>query len=331
MNRHWIMRLLAGLALVFVAGTANAQTNWDRSKMVGPDKCGECHKASVEAWKGTHHYETFTAMPRAKAAREIAEKMGIKRIKSDGLCIDCHFTSVGGDDKPVAGISCESCHSPGQDWMKLHSGYSGKKKETESKSEAAARWAKSVKAGMLRPENTYAIAKNCYNCHVVPQEELVNKGGHPAGSPFELVSWSQGEVRHNVWWNEGKSNPEADQNRKRMLFVIGQAVELETALRAVGNATVKDKYAVAMAQRASTSAKRFAALAGKISTPETNAIVAALGGVQLSLNQKAVLNATADKIATQAKALSAKYDGSKFGAIDPFIPGAKAYKGKPAR
>jgi hypothetical protein len=215
--------------------------------------------------------------------------------------------------------------------MKLHSGYSGKKKETESKGEAAARWKKSVKAGMLRPNNTYAIAKNCYNCHVVPQEKLVNKGGHPAGSPFELVSWSQGEVRHNVWWNGGKGNPGADQNRKRMLFVIGQAVELETALRAVGNATVNDKYAVAMAKRASTAAKRFSALAGKVSTPETKAIVAALGGVKLSLNQKKALNATANKIAKQAKAISAKYNGSKFGAIDPFIPGAKAYKGKPAK
>jgi len=72
-------------------------------------------------------------------------------------------------------------------------------------------------------------------------------------------------------------------------------------------------------------------LAGKVSTPETKAIVAALGGVKLSLNQKKALNATANKIAKQAKAISAKYDGSKFGAIDPFIPGSKAYKGKPAR
>ncbi len=324
-----VMTLLAGMVLAVTASAANAQTNWDQSKMVGPDKCGECHKSSVEVWKGTHHYNTFTDMPRSKEARDIANAMGIKRIKADSLCLDCHFTVV--NNEPVAGISCESCHSPGKDWMKLHSGYSGKKKETESKAEAADRWAKSVRAGMIRPANTYAIAKNCYNCHVVPQEQLVNKGGHPAGSPFELVSWSQGEVRHNVWWNNGSGNPVADQNRKRMLFIIGQAVELETALRAVGEATVKDKYAVAMAQRAQNAAKRFAALAGKVSTPETQAIVAALGGVQLSLNQKAPLNAAADKVARQAKAISAKYDGSAFGAIDPYIPGADKYKGRPAR
>ncbi|MCA8927536.1 MAG: cytochrome c family protein [Alphaproteobacteria bacterium] len=306
-----------------------AQTNWDRSKMVGPDKCGECHKTSVEVWRGTHHFSTFTNMPRSKEARDIANAMGIKRIKADSLCLDCHFTTV--KNQPVAGISCESCHSPGRDWIKVHSGYSGKKKETESKQEAADRWAKSVRAGMIRPGNTYAIAKNCYNCHVVPQEKLVNQGGHPAGSPFELVSWSQGEVRHNVWWNNGNGNPVANANRKRMLFIIGQAVELETALRAVGKATAKDKYAVAMAQRAQNAAKRFAAIAGKVSTPETKAIVAALGGVKLSLNNGAQLNAAANKVATQAKALSAKYDGSKFAALDPFIPGPNAYKGKPAR
>jgi len=327
MNR--ILSLVGGLVLAISASAANAQTNWDRSKVMGPDKCGECHKTSVEVWKGTHHYNTFTDMPRSKEARKIAGAMGIKRIKAESLCLDCHFTTVA--DDPVAGISCESCHSPGKDWMKLHSSYSGKKKETESKSEAATRWAKSVKAGMLRPSNIYAIAKNCYNCHVVPQEALVNKGGHAAGSAFELVSWSQGEVRHNVWWNDGKGNREDDQNRLRMLFIIGQAVELETSLRAVGEATVKDKYAVAMAQRAQASAQRFAAIAGKVSTPETQAIVAALGGVKLSLNQKASLNAAADKVGKQAQAMSDKYDGSAFGALDPFIPGKDKYKGKPAR
>lgn len=326
---NWVLRVMGGLVLAMSASVAIAQTNWDTSKMVGPDECGECHEASVEVWRGTHHYSTFTDMPRAKEAREIADAMGIRRIKADSLCLDCHFTVV--DNDPVAGISCESCHSPGKDWVKVHSEYSGKKQETETEQEAADRWAKSEQAGMIRPGNTYAIAKNCYNCHVVPQEDLVNRGGHPAGSPFELVSWSQGEVRHNVWWNDASGNPEADQNRRRMLFVIGQAVELETALRAVGEATVNDKYAVAMAERAQTAAKRFAALAGKVDTPETKAIVAALGGVKLSLNQKQQLNETADKVAQQAEAISATYDGSAFGAIDPFIPGSDKYKGEPAR
>lgn len=332
MNRPWIISALTGLVFAISLGSAQAQTEWDRTKVVGPDKCGECHKASVEAWKGTHHFSTFADMPRSKEARTIANKMGIKRIKAESLCIDCHFTTTGASlDKPVAGISCESCHSPGQDWIKTHSGFSGKKEGQESKAEIAARWKKSVQSGMIRPENTYAIAKNCYNCHVVPQEELVNKGGHPAGSPFELVSWSQGEVRHNVWYNKGNGNPVADQNRKRMLFIIGQAVELETALRAVGEATQKANYAVSMAKRADNARKRFGALASIVKTPETAAIAKVAGGAKLALNQRASLNDAANKIAAEAKKLSANYDGSKFGAIDKYIPSEDKYKGKPAR
>ena len=83
---------------------------------------------------------------------------------------------------------------------------------------------------MIRPSSLYRLAKNCYSCHVVPQEDLVNKGGHPAGSAFELVSWSQGEVRHNTWHSKGKENVPASAARKRMLYLVGLGVELETGI-----------------------------------------------------------------------------------------------------
>ena len=88
---------------------------------------------------------------------------------------------------------------------------------------------------MIRPRSLYQLAKNCYGCHVVPQEDLVNKGGHRAGSDFELVSWSQGEVLHNTWYSKGKDNVAASAERKRMLYLVGLGVELETALRARGD------------------------------------------------------------------------------------------------
>ena len=112
---------------------------------------------------------------------------------------------------------------------------------------------------MIRPRLLYDLAKNCYSCHVVPQEKLVNVGGHPAGSPFELVSWSQGEVRHNTWHNKGKDNPVADAGRKRMLYLVGRAVDLETALRAVATATKRKLYAFEMARRADRARKDLAA------------------------------------------------------------------------
>ncbi len=214
----WLSGLLTILSVA--AGGTFAS---DPTKIVGPNACAECHKQEAEAWKGTHHFKTFREMPRRKEATEIAERMGVQRIRSDSLCLGCHYTVEQKDDKkqPVAGISCESCHSGGEDWIKVHSGFSGKTEKTESKAEAEARWKLAESKGMIRPSSLYRLAKNCYSCHVVPQEELVNKGGHAAGSAFELVSWSLGEVRHNTWHSKGKENVPASAARKRMLYLVG--------------------------------------------------------------------------------------------------------------
>lgn len=312
---------------------ASAAAGPDPAKVMGPNECGECHKVSVQVWQGTHHFSTFREMPRRKEAREISKAMGLKRIKAGGLCLDCHFTTqdAGGKVDAIAGISCESCHGPSKDWLKRHSTYSGKKKETESAEEAKQRWVDSEAAGMIRPYNTYAWVKNCYDCHTVPQEKLVNEGGHPAGSAFEVVSWSQGEVRHNVWTSAGKENTKATPARKRMMFLVGSAVELETSLRAVGKATTKAKYAVAMAKRAQAARKRMEAIAAAVSAPEIDEIVAAAKAAKLRLNNEAELTAAADKVADAAMRLSASYDGSTFAAVDSMIPGEDKYKGTPAR
>lgn len=322
------------LALIwlFLASPVSAQTKWDHSQVVGPKPCAECHKKTVAIWQNTKHFKTFTEMPRRKEANEIAKKMGLKRIKAGSLCLDCHFTTTmaEGERDPIAGISCESCHAPGKGYLKRHSEFSGKKKDTESEAERAQRWVDSEAAGMIRPKDMYRLAKNCYGCHTVPQEKLVNEGGHPAGSKFELVSWSQGEIRHNVWYTEGKSNPPASPERKRLMYVVGLAVELETSLRAVGEATVKAEYAVAMAKRAARAKKSFGAIADALSEPEIGAIKAAADDAKLKLNNGPALNAAADKIAEATKGISAKYDGSSFAAIDGLIPGEDKYKGQPA-
>ncbi|MDH3580594.1 MAG: cytochrome c family protein, partial [Hyphomicrobiales bacterium] len=305
---------IAAAMVVLVAGTQpalsqapSAQTNL--RDIVGPNACAECHKEEAEIWKDTHHFSTFTKMPRSKEARKIAGKMKIKRVKSQSLCLNCHFTTQvsGKKKKPIAGISCESCHSPGKKWEKLHSEFSGKTEKTESKAEAAARWNKTEELGMIRPSTLYPLAKNCYGCHVVPQEKLVNMGGHPAGSPFELLSWSQGEVRHNVWYTKGKTNPVAPQARKRMLYIVGLAVELETALRAISVATKSDTYAFKMARRADAARKKVAAIAKAMpDIPELGKLVTLSHSAGLKLNNRAALTAAADKIATETLALTQK-------------------------
>lgn len=332
-KRFRIARLLFASAALSLCFAASAEAGPDASKVVGPTECAECHKDETAVWKGTHHFTTFRSMPRSDKAREIADKMGIKRVKAESLCLDCHFTNqiVDGKEKPVAGISCESCHAASKEWVKVHSEFSGKKKETESAAEAAARWALSEEKGMIRPKLIYLLAKNCYGCHVVPEEKLVNTGGHPAGSKFELVAWSQGEVRHNSWYSKGTNN-HASTERKRMLYVMGLVVELETALRGVGKATEKANYAKLMAKRADTARKKVAALAKLLpDVTELASIVKLSKSAGLKLNNEASLTKAADGISVEALALSMNYDGSTFGALDKYVPGQDKYKGKPAK
>ncbi|HVC55788.1 MAG TPA: multiheme c-type cytochrome [Stellaceae bacterium] len=313
-------------------GQAPTQSAANAHNVVGPTQCAKCHKVEAVIWQHTHHFASFRGMPRSQKAADIARKMGISRIREAGtICSNCHFTSTvqNGQVTPIAGVSCESCHGPGAGYIKIHSNFSGKKKDTETAAERAERWRKSEAAGMIRPSMIYKIAKNCYSCHIVPQEKLVNVGGHAAGSPFEMVSWTQGEIRHNTWYAEGKSNLPAPRNIQRKMYLIGAAVELSESLRAVGKATQNAGYAITMARRAQAAAERLSAINKAVHLPETGEMMAAAASAHLNLNNGPQLNAVADKIDAAAQAFDKKYDGSQLGALDSMIPGPQYYKGKP--
>jgi hypothetical protein len=323
------LRLTVALAMMGLMASAGFAA--EAGKTVGPNACAECHKDETEAWKQTHHFKTFREMPRRKEANEIAKKMNMRRVKSESLCLSCHFSveAKKSKAKPIAGISCESCHGAGEAWIKVHSGFSGKTEQTETKAEEAARWKKAESLGMIRPRSLYRLAKNCYSCHVVPQEKLVNVGGHAAGSPFELLSWSQGEVRHNTWYSKGKGNKPADAARKRMLYLVGRAVDLETAIRAIGKATARKLYAFKMAKRADNARKDLAAAAKVLpNVPELAKIVQLSHSAGLKLNNDPALTAAADGIAKQTLNLTQKYNGSEMAAVDSLLPGPDKYKGE---
>ena len=253
--------------------------------------------------------------------------LGLRRMKVS-VCLSCHFTSaeVRGKVKVIAGITCESCHGAGANWINIHGDYGGVTRENEVPEHKSERLAKAEAAGMIRPARLYDVASNCYGCHTVPNEKLVNVGGHIAGSKFELVSWSQGEVRHNVWYT--KENREASAERKRMMYILGKALDLEHALRGVAKATKRAPFAKAMARRASAAKKALKAISEKVKVPEIEAILAAAGAVKLKLNNADHLNSAADQVAAAARKLFEGYDGSRFAAVDSLVPGANDYKGK---
>ena len=330
---------LAGVGLFIVclaygSGPALGEVHLrlDPKLVVGPKACGECHTASIAVWKKTLHARTFKELPRRKSAKTIAKRMGLRRIKAASDCLTCHFTSQVRKQRvrPIAGVACESCHGAGKNWTDIHSDFGGKDvtAKTETPAHRKARYEKSVAAGLLRPSNLYAVAANCYSCHTIPNEKLVNVGGHSAGSKFELVSWSQGEVRHNVWYT--KENRPASADRKRLMFILGKALDLEFALRGVAKATQRKKYAVLMARRAAAATKDLKNIAALVPTPEIETILKIAAQAKLKLNNEKRLLQAADLIAAAAKKLAGGYDGSTFSAVDPLIPKPESYKGRPS-
>lgn len=322
--------------IFFTLDAGGAIASEDAAKTLGPNACAECHKEEAEAWKGTQHFKTYNEMPRNAEANEIAKKMGLRRIRSEGLCMNCHFTvqEKNGKPEPIAGISCESCHGAGKEFIKTHSEFSGKTEKTESRAEEDARWKLAESKGMIKSDMFYKLAQNCYSCHVVPQEDLVNVGGHKAGSAFDLLSWSQGEVRHNTWYSKGKENVASDPARKRMLYVIGLGVELETGIRAVSNATARKPYAFAMAKRVDAARKLLtAASKAAPDVPELKKLVEYAYSAGLKLDNKPALTAAADGVSREIVSIATKYDGSKMAGLDPLLPAPDKLKGtarKPA-
>lgn len=309
----------AALSFTFLCSLSMATP--DASKVLGPNTCASCHGPETKVWQATPHAKAFEVLHRLPRAKEIADKMGVVKIKSEGDCASCHFTvqKSGAATKSIAGVSCESCHGGAKDWVSLHH-QKAKQGDAEAK-------------GWLRHTNLYSLYEQCYQCHTVPNEKLVNQGTHAAGSAFELVSWSQGRIRHNFY--DGNTNPEAPLPKKRVLYILGKALDLEYALRGVAQATVNDTFGQKMALRVKSAHDDLQAAAKLASIPEINEMTQAVprksDGVSLDIRLKQSKNYldAADKVKAAAKNFAAKQDGASLAALDPLLP--KEYVGTPAQ
>jgi hypothetical protein len=321
------------LVCVNANGQETPKFRLDPEKVVGSDACLKCHENEGNAWHGTHHFKTYKELHKRKEAKEIAKKLTIKRIKTSKECMSCHYTVQQLPEKPpvaISGISCESCHGAAKDWIDIHQDF-GKDKDakTEDPAHRIERLAKIDALGMIRPSNIYKVAENCYKCHTVPNESLVNKGGHKAGSVFELYTWSQGEVLH-TYRSGGGSLLKASKDKKRMLYVVGQLLDLEYAFRGVAKAKEKAPYAGKMAKRASVARKRLVAILKLVKVPELLEIYKIAKAQKLKLNNEEALTKAADDISTIAQAFAIKFTGKELADIDSLIPSDDKLKGSPS-
>jgi hypothetical protein len=301
------------------------------AKVVGSDQCAKCHQQEVQQWMRTPHFATFDTLHRTPQAKQIADRLGLRAIKRNDVCTQCHYTKQqqGERMRVIAGVSCESCHGGATDWIAIHADYGGEgvTKAAETAEHRARRLEESIALGMNNPHNIYLIARQCYDCHTVPDESLVNVGGHMAGSQdFELVAWSQGIVRHNFVRTDGATNGVLSPVELRVLYVVGVMTDLEYSLRAVAVATQKATFGTASAQRAARMKKRLHEIQQLVNEPLLEPALEAVSSVELRLGNQGTIVAAADAVGKAAYQFAAEADGNRLSTLDPLIPQPSQYK-----
>jgi len=251
-----------------------ANATVDAARVEGHAKCVDCHSAEVRAWKASKHAtRAFDLLRTSSNALDYAKKLDIepRDIARNSICVRCHATPLVDEvtHRPtvLAGVSCEACHNPsgGPDgWLNAHASYgtAGTRREHEDQAHYQQRAERCRDAGQLRSGDLYGLAKRCFACHVVGDQVLAETG-HPLGDRFELTTAMLGEVRHNLFLNDrinaevatlwtdplhhGDNRTAA--GRKRVIYLVGQLVDLEASFRNLAQITDDGAVAESMVAR----------------------------------------------------------------------------------
>lgn len=302
-------------------------------QVVLPERCGECHAAEFDVWEQTSHATGFDTLHTTDRAKEVYRALGLRLIKrgteeTTPACLECHYTPEVRRDtvRAAAGVTCESCHGPARDWVGVHNSYGVAESDfqeaarLETPEHRTQRIADSRAAGMRRPSDLYDVAANCFSCHTVPKEALVNVAGHTTGSDIELVDWIE-QIRHNFLESyktaDGRTNAERPIERTRVTYVVGRALDLEYSLRGVAAATEDALYFAAMSDRVGAAIDELYYLNDTVAIPAVQAMIAEFDRVELKPNNQRALLAAADAIEAATRSFIAGTDGSDLMAVDP--------------
>ncbi len=340
MNTHAIdsfLRRAAMLALLVAAACSSHAQDigktgflWhDPHKIKGASECGVCHVREYALWDTTAHARGRNVDEGYATAEKIKDLLGVTSLRHESLCIRCHSTGVLDEEGRYiaqSGVSCESCHGAGRDWIGIHNKFGeGATHATETPEHKADRIKRSREAGMLRPSDIYGVVANCYQCHTVPHEVLVNKGGHPSASTDFNFMERLKEIRHNFL--EAQFDPSRTENREdsperlRLLFVVSHALDLEYSIRGAAVSKENGGYIRAMQRKVRAAAGSLQSINGVISSPDITTMLAAVADANIAPNNEKALIGAADKIRAATKDFLAHHDGSKLGALDPAVAG----------
>lgn len=306
--------------------------------------CKKCHPSEVATWMKTVHFQS----PELRLykfdgnTRKYATAMGLTSdaLLGDSLCADCHGTKAvrDGQVKVISGVSCEKCHGAAggeAGWLNRHQSYHAQMpipRAQESSEHRAARLEYCDQAGMRRSSNIYGLSKACFKCHLVGNEKLI-AAGHKAASAFDFVSWTSGELKHNflvdkttnadapsLWMERTGGKPE---NRRRMKYVVGTMVQLETALRlraqTTNPAVIPQISGVIAAANGQLTQMNAIAPAAEIQA--VTALITPMFGTLFAPlpTDKETYSQAADKVGELARQFAEHHDGSRFASLDAMI------------
>jgi Cytochrome c554 and c-prime len=235
MCRMCLVLLTLGFALSSPAQEVEIAPR-DGGKFVGVAGCksSSCHGGAGEkrsqylTWvQKDFHTRAYAILTNARSAR-MAETLGLPAAQESSRCTICHspFGSVPParlmqTEHPDEGVSCESCHSAAEPWLRGHT----RKDWT---------YAMRVTAGMRDLKSFYVRANTCVACHQNLDSDIA-KAGHPELT-FELDGQSVAEPKH---WRDD------DPSSGLRAWLVGQAVALREMSWALSKNETPDSEAIA--------------------------------------------------------------------------------------
>ncbi|MBI2441414.1 MAG: cytochrome C554 [Lentisphaerae bacterium] len=175
------LAVLVGSTIVLLRVVASIAGEPDAANYVGPRMCGACHKKDdtgnqFKLWQESQHAKAFERLATPEA-KEAGKKVGVDNPQTSGKCLKCHATAYNFTEsaatqkiKPEDGVTCESCHGPGKNYLK--------KDVMENREQAVA-------GGLI-----YPASKNCERCHnsEAPSwkpDRFTTKDGKKVGFDYE--------------------------------------------------------------------------------------------------------------------------------------------------
>jgi hypothetical protein len=188
---------------------------------------GEKHNQYLTWLEQDFHARSYAILTDARSAR-IAETLALPAAQASNRCSVCHspFQSVAAarlmpTAHPDEGVSCESCHSAAEPWLRGHT-----RKDWS--------YATRVTAGMRDLRSFYVRANTCVACHQNLDSDII-KAGHPELT-FELDGQSVSEPKH---WRDD------DPSSGLRAWLVGQAVALREMSWALSKNETPDAEATA--------------------------------------------------------------------------------------